>query len=64
MSQKGGWGGGPAIWDKFPKNVVFFDKPPHSDKTHTKLSIKLSLVKTIRKFDYRQQLMSLVDPLP
>ena len=25
---KGGVGGGPTIWEKFPKNVVFFDKPP------------------------------------
>ena len=25
---KGGVGGGLAIWEKFPKNVVFFDKPP------------------------------------
>ena len=29
ISQKGGVGGDPAIWEKFPKNVVFFlDKPP------------------------------------
>ena len=34
MSQKGGVGGGPAIWDKFPKNVVFFlDKPPYLSKS-------------------------------
>ena len=27
-SQKGGWGGGSAIWEKFPKNTVFFWKTP------------------------------------
>ena len=27
----GGWGGGPAIWEKFPKKSLFFlDKPPNA----------------------------------
>ena len=29
IPKRGRGGGGPAIWEKFPKNVVFFDKPPN-----------------------------------
>ena len=29
IPKRGGVGGGPAIWEKFPKNVVFLPAPLH-----------------------------------